>query len=113
VALRGRLLDTVQRLHDGPARADVQVANLRVAHLAVGEADSLTGRTERGVGPRREQAAPARHRRGSDGGRRRVMPDAEPIEDDEDDRAGPAHARPAAASSRARAVIPARPTMPA
>ena len=57
----------------------------------------------------REEGAPGGHRGSCDGIRGRIATDPEAIEHDEDDRAWTTHA----AASRARAVNPARATIPA
>ncbi len=88
--------------------------DLRVAHLARWQADIAFRRTQPGMRPPLEQAAPGRHRGRGDRIGGRVVADPETVEDDEDDRPGPARAgfgHPAA--PRARAVRPARATIPA
>src|SRR4029079_11266183 len=72
--------------------------------------DRLFRRPEHGVRPARKQPAPGRHPGGGDRIGRGVGAESEPVDDDEDDRAGPPHAL---AARRAAAVTPARPTIPA
>ena len=81
-------VDPRQVLQDRPAGAEVQVADLGVAHLPRRQTDGVLGGSQRGVRPAREQAAPVRHRGGGDRVGGRVAADPEPIEDDEDDRVG-------------------------
>ena len=111
-AIRNGGVDPRQVLEHGPAGAKVEMADLGVAHLALRQADRILRRAERGVRPVREKIPPDRHPRAGDrvvGGRR---PDPEPVDHDEDERAGTVSAH-AVVASRAAAVTPARPTMPA
>ena len=97
-------IDARQVLEHRPAGPEVEVADLRVAHLAGRQPDRLLRCLERGVRPARQQAAPDRHRRGGDRVAGRVVPDPEPVEDDQDDGSGSPVGHPA--SPRAPAVMP-------
>ena len=104
-AVGDRGVDARQVLEDRPSRPEVEVADLGVAHLARRQADSALRGAERRVRPACEQAAPGGHRGGGDRVGGRVAADAEPVEDDEDDRARPAgRGGGHAAARRARAV---------
>ena len=116
-AVRDRGVDPREVLQDGFPRTEVEVADLRVAHLSGRQTDRVLGCTQHRVRPALEQPAPDRHVGGADRVDCRVRPDAEPVEHDEDD--GP-RARSVCrgrrghrAAPRARAVIPARATIPA
>ncbi len=108
-------VDARQVLQHGPPGAEVQVAHLRVAHLAGGQPDGVFRGAERGMGPVAPQRAPGRHVRGGDGVRRGIPPDPEPVEDDQDDGARTRRGRLLLrhAAARAAAVSPARATIPA
>ena len=60
-AVRDRRVDPGQVLEHRPAGAEVQVADLGVAHLPGRQADGVLGRPEDAVRPAREEAAPDRH----------------------------------------------------
>ena len=120
-AVRDGGVDARQVLEDRPAGAEVQVADLAVAHLARPAARRRPGGLQHGVRP----LAPAGARQvgiraaaiASRGG---IVPDAEAVEDDQDDRSRPAHAppgrprrSPSRGAARPPAVSPARATMPA
>ena len=112
--VRDGRVDARQVLEDRAPGAEVQVADFRVPHLTDRQTDIALRGAELRVRPAREQPAPSGHRRRRDRVGGRVVPDPEPVEDDQDDRAratgrGDRHA----AARRARAVIPARATMPA
>ena len=87
------------------------MAHLRVAHLAGRQPDRVLRRAQGRLGPGLEQPTPDRHPGVGDRVGRRVTADPEPIEDDEDDRAGSLAGH--VAVLRAAAVSPARATMPA
>ena len=117
---RDRRVDARQVLEHRAARAEVEVPDLRVAHLARGQADGALGCLQHAVRPPGEQLSPARHRCRGDRVGRRVVPDPETVEDHEHDGPRPAVARHGRrirlghpARPRAAAVIPARATMPA
>ncbi len=78
-------VDAGQVLEHGPARAQVEVPDLAVAHLAIGQPDGGAGGLQADVRPLGHQGPPARHVRRGDGVNRRVRPDAEAVDDDEDD----------------------------
>ena len=103
-------IDPRQVLEDRSPSAEVQVADLRVAHLPGRQPDGFFRGAQDRVWPHPEEPAPGRHRRGRDGIGRRIAPDAEPVEDDEDDRlrSGLRHA----AAPRPAAVRPALATIP-
>ena len=102
-AVGDRGVDPRQVLEHRPAGAEVEVADLGVAHLAGRQPDGLLRRLQDGVRPAREQAAPGRHPRRGDRVVRRVGADPEAVEDDEDDRPRSAgHAGPAGSSWPAR-----------
>ena len=89
--MRGRSWST------GPAGAEVEVADLAVAHLAVGQADGRAGRLEAAVRPAaRAGRASAASRAAAMASAAGSRPEAEAVDDDEDERA------------RARAVDPLR-----
>ena len=92
-AVGDRGVDARQVLEHRPAGAQVEVADLAVAHLAVGQADGGAGGVEAGMRPLGQQGAPARHVGGGDGIHGRVRPDAEAVDDDEHDRARSVRAR--------------------
>ena len=48
-AILGSLTDARQFLHHHPAGADIQMADLRIAHLALRQADVLAGGSQEGV----------------------------------------------------------------
>ena len=79
-------VDPGQILEDRSPGAEVEMADLRVAHLPGRQADVLPRRTEDRVRPAHKQASPGRHVRRSDGVDLGILPDAEPVEDDQDDR---------------------------
>jgi len=113
-----RGVDAWQVLQHRPSGSDVEVTDLRVAHLAGRQSDGLAGGLQDGVRPTRHEATPDRRRGGAD--RIRVGPPADPeaVDDDEDDRSRPSRCRHArrqarAAAARPAAVMPARATMPA
>ena len=115
-----RGVDALEVRKHRPAGAEVEVTDLGVSHLAGRQAHGAFGRPEPRVRPRCEEAPPDRQVRVRDRVARRVGPDAEAVEDHEDDRTGPA-ARPSdrvprhdagVAACRARAVRPARATIP-
>src|SRR3954447_1215426 len=81
-----RRVDPWQILEDGTPGAEVEVADLRVAHLPGWQPDRILRGAQDGVWPSREEAAPRRHGCGSDSVGTWVGADAEAIEDDEDDR---------------------------
>ena len=81
-------VDARQVLEDRPPGAEVEVADLAVAHLAHGQADGAAGRVEPAMRPRLEQGPPARHVGGSDGVDRRVRSETEAVDDDEHDGRG-------------------------
>ena len=111
-AIGDRGVDPGEVLEHRPARPEVQVTHLGVAHLAGGQADGVLRRPQRRVRPARDELTPARHRGGGDGVLRRVRADPEPVEDHEND--GPrSGALGHEASPRAAAVRPARATIPA
>ncbi len=86
-------VDARQVLEHRPAGAEVEVADLAVAHLAVGQADGGAGGVEAGMRPLGHESPPARHVGGGDGIHGRVRPDAEAVDDDEDDGARSVRAR--------------------
>ncbi len=122
-ACRDRLADAGQVLEDRLAGPEVEVTDLRVAHLAFGQADELLGRLEGAVRPALQEAVPDRHPGLDDGVYFRLVADAEAVQDNEDDRAraaprrvagtGGRHAGLPSAAARALAVTAARATMPA
>ena len=114
-AVGDRGIDPREILEDRPSGAEVQVANLGVAHLARRQADGFGRGPERAMGPARKEAAPGGHGGGRDRVGGRITPDAEPVEDHEDDgtRAGRHQVDGPAGAPRAAAVMPARATMPA
>ena len=107
-------VDAGQVLEHRAPGAEVQVAHLGVAHLALRQADVAFGRPQHGMRPAGEERAPGGHGCRGDGIGRGVTADPEPIEDDKDDRSRATRgAGGHAAARRARAVIPARATIPA
>ena len=82
-------VDPRQVLEHRPAGADVEVADLGVAHLSGRQADRLARGLEPGIRPAPEQPAPDRRvgRRDRVGGG--VAADPEAVDDDEDDRPRP------------------------
>ena len=125
-AVLDRGVDPGQVLEHGAAGAQVQMPDLRVAHLSGRQANRLPGRREHGVRPSSEQPTPRRHVRGHNGIDRGVPADPEAVEYDEDDGPRPrdllasfrgghldAASRNAPPPRLARAVTPALPTMPA
>src|SRR5436190_13950478 len=112
-------IDPRQVLEDRAPGTEIEVAHLGIAHLAPRQPDGSFRRAERGVGPRRQQAAPDRHPRRRDRVRPAISPDSEAVEDDEHD--GPRTPRAlrrrrhdaAICDSLARAVTAARATIPA
>ena len=116
-AIRDRGVDPREILQDGFPRTEVEVTDLRVAHLSGRQADRALGCTQDRVRPALEEPAPDWHVGRADRVDRRVMPDAEPVEHDEDDRPRTGSVlggqRAHCAAPRARAVIPARATIPA
>ncbi len=119
-----RGIDARQVLEDRTPGPEVQVPDLRVAHLAGRQADRLLRGPERRVRPVAQERSPGRHRRGGDRVGRRVVTDPEAVEDDQDDRSRSGRrptgiggrsgrAGPHPAWRRAAAVRPARATMPA
>ena len=109
-------VDTRQVLEHGPTGTDVQVPDLAVAHLAVGQPDGRARGVQHGVRPGRQHLPPARHARRRDGIHGRIGPDAKAVDDEQHDRARPTRAarrHAPAAARRAAAVVAARATMPA
>ena len=84
-----RRVDALHVRQHGPAGAEVQVADLGVAHLTRGQPDRSLRRAERRARPGREHGAPGRHASRTNCIRRRLPPDPEPFEDHEHDRAWP------------------------
>ena len=82
-------VDPGQVLEHRPAGPEVEVADLRVAHLPGWQPNGLLRGSEAGVRPVAQEGSPGRHGGGGDGVGCRVAPDAEPVEDDQDDRAWP------------------------
>ncbi len=105
-AIGNRLADARQVLQDREARAQVQVADLRVAHLARRQAHRLAGRLEPAGRPLGRQPVPGRHPRGHQSVASRIRPDPEAVEHAEDDRARPPFAHPR--SSAAARTMPAK-----
>ena len=92
-AVGDRGVDPRQVLEDRPAGTEVEMTDLGVAHLPRRQADrALRGAQDR-VWPVAQEPSPGRHRGGRDRIGGRVAADPEPVEDDEDDRPGPAAAR--------------------
>ena len=85
---RDGLVDPRQVLQDRLAGAEVEMADLGVAHLALGQADETFGRLQGAVRPALQEGVPVRHAGLCDGVDGRVVADAEAVEDDQDDRAG-------------------------
>ncbi len=78
-------VDAGQVLEHRPAGSDVEVSDLAVAHLPVGQPDRGPGSLQPAVRPVAEQRPPARHVRSGDGVHGWVRTDAEAVDDDEDD----------------------------
>src|SRR6185369_3957223 len=101
--------------------AEVEMADLRVAHLPGRQPDRVLRRPEASVRPAIQHRPPVRHRRARDRVVGGIRADPEAVEDDEDDRAGPILSRACRAgrhptgvsASRAFAVSAARATIPA
>jgi hypothetical protein len=60
LAARDRVADARQVLHDDAARANVEMPDLGIAHLPVGQADVAARRAQKCVRSRRPQAVEAR-----------------------------------------------------
>ena len=93
-AVRDRVVDADQVLLDDRARAEVQVPDLRVAHLAVGQADRAPGGLQLRVRialPERVEHRRVRQRDGVAGARRREAPAVEHDQRHRRDRAPGAH----------------------
>ena len=84
-----RRVDPRQILEDRPPGAEVQVADLGVAHLTGRQADCVLGCAQCRVRPLAEERTPGRQRGRRDGIGRGICADSEPVEDDEDDRTRP------------------------
>ena len=106
-------VDPRQVLQHGTPGTEIEVADLRVAHLAGRQPDGVLRGTERGVRPVAPQPLPGRHPRGRDGVDCRIEADPEPIEHDQHDRARTRPGGVGHAAARAAAVSPARATIPA
>ena len=115
-AVRDRGVDPREVLQHGFPRTEVEVADLRVAHLSGRQTAASSDARSTAFGQRPgARARPACRRRGS---RRPPGPArSEPVEHDEDDgprpRSVPGGRQGHRAAPRARAVIPARATIPA
>ena len=84
-----RRIDARQVLEHGPAGPEVQVADLRVAHLARRQPHRVLRRAQHAMRPLGEQSSPRRHGRRGDRVTRTAVADPEPVEHDEHDRSGP------------------------
>ena len=90
-AVRGGPADARQLLHDDAAGADVEVADLRIAHLPVRQADILAGRAQERVRPGRPQPVEPRRMRLQDGVVGGVVTPSPAIQDDQGDGTGRRH----------------------
>ncbi len=84
-----RRVDPRQVLEHRPARSQIQVADLGVAHLARRQPDGILRGAQDRVGPALEEPPPDGHRGCGDRIGRGVAPHAEAVEDHEDDRPRP------------------------
>src|SRR6266487_1119767 len=82
-SIRDRAVHALEVLVEDPARADRQMTDLGVAHLAVRQADRLTGGVERRVRVTRPEGVEHRRLGQLDRIPRAGSRDAPPIEDDE------------------------------
>jgi len=87
VALIDRLVDPDQVLPDHPSRPEIEVPDLAVPHLTLGEADPEAARLEKGAGGvSRPEPMPHRGLRQFDGVSFPLLPVSPPIKDEQDDR---------------------------
>jgi hypothetical protein len=84
-----RGIDPRQVLEHRAARAEVEVADLRVAHLSGRQPDRSFRGAQGAVGPRLDEVPPDRHGRSSDRVAGRIATDPEAVEHDEDDGSRP------------------------
>ena len=82
---RDRVVDAREVLIDHAARPDVEVADLRVAHLAFGQSDMQFGRVDRRMRRRGQQVVPVGHRSAADRVVRRCLATAESVQDQQHD----------------------------
>ena len=120
VAGRDRLVDPRQVLQDRLAGTQVEVADLRVAHLALGQTDELLRSLDGAMRPTLQELDPVGHVGLGDGVDGGLVPDAEAVKHDQHDWPGAPsagawgrHAGLPSAAARALAVTAARATMPA
>ena len=113
-AIGDRRIDPRQILQDRPPSTQVEVPNLRIAHLPGGQTDRIFGGAQDRVRPVTQQTPPGGHGGRGDRVRRWIVTDPEAIQDDEDDGSrAPRRRRGHTDPARAEAVSPARATIPA
>ena len=77
--------DARQVLKDPKARTQVEMPDLAVAHLAGRKADCLARRLQPAMRPLVDEPVPVPHRRAQQRVARRIVVEAEAVQDDEDD----------------------------